>query len=54
MYNNHFDSLMKSGACSYLATIISIDDTGCLAFIEGIIDQSLSLALSRYFEDIRT
>ncbi|CAD8070227.1 unnamed protein product [Paramecium primaurelia] len=53
-YNTHFDSLMKSGACSYLFSIIDIDINTCQSFIEGIIDQSLSLALSRYFEDIRS
>ncbi|CAD8192732.1 unnamed protein product [Paramecium pentaurelia] len=53
IYNDYFDSIMKAGACNEVIKVAGVDLVTCQAFVKGIVDESLALALSRHFENLR-
>ncbi|CAD8111372.1 unnamed protein product [Paramecium sonneborni] len=53
IYNDYFDSIMKAGACAQVIQVAPVDLATCQAFVKGIVDESLALALSRHFENLR-
>ncbi|CAD8104910.1 unnamed protein product [Paramecium sonneborni] len=53
IYNNYFDTIMKAGACNEVIKVAGVDLATCQAFVKGIVDESLALALSRHFENLR-
>lgn len=44
---------MKAGACTQVIKVAGVDLTTCQEFVKGIVDESLALALSRHFENLR-
>ncbi|CAD8089669.1 unnamed protein product [Paramecium primaurelia] len=53
IYNDYFDAIMKAGACNEVIKVAGVDLATCQAFVKGIVDESLALALSRHFENLR-
>lgn len=53
LYNDYFESIMKAGACNQVIKVAGVDLATCQSFVKGIVDESLALALSRHFENLR-
>jgi hypothetical protein len=53
LYNNFFELVMKVGACSEVIKLTTVTLDDCKNFAKGIVDESLALAMSRHFENIR-
>lgn len=44
---------MKVGACSEVIKLTTVTLEDCTGFAKGIVDESLALAMSRHFENMR-
>ncbi len=53
LYNDFFEMVMKVGACTEVVKLTTVTLDDCKGFAKGIVDESLALAMSRHFENMR-